>query len=109
MDSVMADDTQLPADIDAQPVVQAAAALQPVLREYHEEIEREQRMPKALVEQLRDAGLLPHGDPALARRPAGRPADLSARRRAAGRRLRLGRLEPRQQQHRPAGHARPAG
>ena len=53
---MMAEETRLPADIDAQPVVQAAAALQPVLRRYHEEIEREQRMPPALVEQLREAG-----------------------------------------------------
>ena len=52
----MAEETRLPADIDAQPVVQAAAALQPVLRRYHEEIEREQRLPKALVEQLHAAG-----------------------------------------------------
>jgi alkylation response protein AidB-like acyl-CoA dehydrogenase len=52
----MAEETRLPADIDAQPVVQAAAALQPVLRHYHEEIEREQRMPQALVAQLREAG-----------------------------------------------------
>ncbi len=52
----MAEDTRLPADIDAQPVVQAAAALQPELRDYREEIEREQRLPKALVEQLRAAG-----------------------------------------------------
>ena len=37
-------------------MVQAAAALQPVLRAYHEEIEREQRMPPALVEQLHEAG-----------------------------------------------------
>jgi len=50
------EETRLPLDIDAQPVVQAAAALQPVIRTYHEEIEREQRMPKALVEQLRAAG-----------------------------------------------------
>ena len=49
-------ETRLPADIDAQPVVQAAAALRPVLRHYHEEIEREQRMPAALVEQMREAG-----------------------------------------------------
>src|SRR5215471_6423047 len=47
---------QLPADIDAQPLVQAAAAVQPVLRKYHDEIEREQRMPSALFEQLREAG-----------------------------------------------------
>src|ERR1700730_18149440 len=53
---MMADETRLPADVDAQPVVQAAAALQPVLRDYHEEIEREQRMPPALVEQMRAAG-----------------------------------------------------
>ena len=52
----MAEDTRLPADIDAQPLVQAAAALQPVLRDYHDEIEREQRLPPALVEQLRAAG-----------------------------------------------------
>jgi len=56
MDTMMAEETRLPADIDAQPVVQAAAALQPVLRRYHEEIEREQRLPQALVEQLREAG-----------------------------------------------------
>ncbi len=52
----MAEETRLPADIDAQPLVQAAAALQPALRDYHDEIEREQRLPKALVEQLRAAG-----------------------------------------------------
>ena len=52
-----AEEMRLPADVDAQPVVQAAAALRPVLRDYREEIEREQRMPPALVEQLREAGL----------------------------------------------------
>jgi indole-3-acetate monooxygenase len=50
------DDTRLPADIDAQPLVRAAAALQPELRRYHEEIEREQRLSPALVGQLREAG-----------------------------------------------------
>jgi indole-3-acetate monooxygenase len=50
------DEMRLPADIDAQPVVRAAAALRPVLRTYREEIEREQRLPRALVEQLRAAG-----------------------------------------------------
>jgi alkylation response protein AidB-like acyl-CoA dehydrogenase len=55
MDTI-AQETRLPADIDAQPVVRAAVALKPVLRQYHEEIEREQRMPPALVEQLREAG-----------------------------------------------------
>jgi alkylation response protein AidB-like acyl-CoA dehydrogenase len=52
----MAEETRLPVDIDAQPVVQAAAAMRPVLRDYYEEIEREQRLPKPLVEQLRAAG-----------------------------------------------------
>ncbi len=52
----MAEETRLPADIDAQPLVQAAAALRPALRDYHDEIEREQRLPQALVEQLREAG-----------------------------------------------------
>ena len=56
MDTWMAEEAGLPADIDAQPLVQTAAALQPVLRTYHEEIEREQRMPPALVEQMREAG-----------------------------------------------------
>ena len=52
----MVEDTRLPVDIDAQPVVQAAAALQPVIRRHQEEIEREQRLPPALVEQLHAAG-----------------------------------------------------
>jgi indole-3-acetate monooxygenase len=52
----MAEEARLPVDIDAQLLVQAAAALQPELRSYCEEIEREQRLPKALVEQLRAAG-----------------------------------------------------
>ena len=52
----MAEETHLPGDIDAQPVVQAAAALRPVIRTYQEEIEREQRLPRGLVEQLHEAG-----------------------------------------------------
>src|SRR6202049_3169070 len=52
----MAEESRLPLEIDAQPVVEAAVALQPVLRNYHQEIEREQRLPPALVEQLRAAG-----------------------------------------------------
>ena len=52
----MEEDTRLPADIEAQPVVQAAAAMRPVLRRYQEELEREQRMPRALVAQLQEAG-----------------------------------------------------
>jgi len=56
MDGIAAEPARLPADVDAQPVVQAAAALQPALREHHVEIEREQRFPRALVEQMREAG-----------------------------------------------------
>src|SRR5215831_6723884 len=60
MDTIDADalteEKRLPVDVDAQPLVQAAAALQPVIRKYHDEIEREQRMPPALFEQLREAG-----------------------------------------------------
>src|SRR5262245_59050986 len=51
-----ADDERLPSDVDAQSPVQAAAALRSVIRGYHEEIEREQRLPKALVEQFHAAG-----------------------------------------------------
>jgi alkylation response protein AidB-like acyl-CoA dehydrogenase len=50
------DDQRLPADVDAQPVVQAAAVLRSVIRGYHDELEREQRLPKALVEQFHAAG-----------------------------------------------------
>ena len=52
----IAEERLLPADIDAQPPVQAAAALRSAIRGYHEEIEREQRLPKALVEQFHAAG-----------------------------------------------------
>ena len=52
----IAEDQRLPADIDAEPLVRAAAALRPVIRSYHDEIEREQRLPKALVEQFHAAG-----------------------------------------------------
>src|SRR5438105_3414997 len=55
---------RLPFDFEAQPVVQAAAALRPGLRGYRDEIEREQRLPKPLVEQLHAAGfyrmVIPH-------------------------------------------------
>jgi alkylation response protein AidB-like acyl-CoA dehydrogenase len=51
-----ADEHRLPADLEAQPLVRAAAALRPVIRAHHEELEREQRLPKALVEQLHAAG-----------------------------------------------------
>jgi indole-3-acetate monooxygenase len=52
----MAEKTRLPVDIDAEPLVREAAALRPVLRRHHEEIEREQRLPPDLVEQLHAAG-----------------------------------------------------
>jgi alkylation response protein AidB-like acyl-CoA dehydrogenase len=52
----IADEKLLPADIDAQPPVRAAAGLRSIIRGYHGEIEREQRLPKALVEQLHAAG-----------------------------------------------------
>ena len=48
--------TRLPLDVDVQPVVREAAALRPLLRRYQEEIEQEQRLPKALVERMREAG-----------------------------------------------------
>ena len=56
-DDAMADDNRLPADVESQPLVRAAAGLQPLLRELHDEIEREQRFPRALVEKMREAGL----------------------------------------------------
>jgi alkylation response protein AidB-like acyl-CoA dehydrogenase len=52
----IADDMCLPVDMDAQPLVQAAAALRPTIRSHQEEIERDQRLPKALVERLHAAG-----------------------------------------------------
>ena len=52
----MTEETRLPADIDAQPPVRAAAALRSVIRGYRDEIEREQRLPKELVEQFHRAG-----------------------------------------------------
>jgi indole-3-acetate monooxygenase len=47
---------RLPADVEAEPLVRAAAALRPVIRGFHDELEREQRLPKALVEQCHAAG-----------------------------------------------------
>ena len=52
----IAEDKRLPPDLDAQPVVQAAAALRPLIRGHREAIDREQRIPKALVEQFHAAG-----------------------------------------------------
>jgi indole-3-acetate monooxygenase len=54
---MIAEDGRLPADIEAQPVVRAAFALRPMLRRYREEIERDQRLPATLVEELHEAGL----------------------------------------------------
>ncbi len=52
----MDEDPGLPADIDAQPVVQAALALRPILRDYQRDIEQDQRLPPALVDKMRAAG-----------------------------------------------------
>src|SRR5439155_17453645 len=52
----IAEEQRLPANIDAQPPVRAAAAMRSVIRGYREELEREQRLPKALVEQFHAAG-----------------------------------------------------
>ena len=53
---MLVDETRLPLDVDTHPVVREAANLKPMLRRYQEEIEREQRLPKPLVEQMREAG-----------------------------------------------------
>src|ERR1700689_3868292 len=55
-EDIRSDDVRLPADVEAQPVVQAAKAIRPRLRKYRKEIEREQRMPPALAEEMREAG-----------------------------------------------------
>ena len=55
----IAGDERLPADVEAQAPVQAAAALRPVIRAYHDELEREQRLPKALVERAIERGYDP--------------------------------------------------
>jgi len=52
----IAEEKQLPADIEAEPLVRAAAALQPVIRSHRDEIDRDQRLPKTLVEQFHAAG-----------------------------------------------------
>jgi alkylation response protein AidB-like acyl-CoA dehydrogenase len=46
----------LPTDIDAQPLVQAAIALRPLLASRHDEIERAARLPDDVVGQLHAAG-----------------------------------------------------
>ena len=63
MDAIF-DDTRLPTAIDAQPVVRAAAAMRPKLRDYKHQVETEQRLPPELVEEFRAAGfyslVMPH-------------------------------------------------
>jgi carbon-monoxide dehydrogenase large subunit len=49
-------DAALPSDIDEQPMLRAAAALRPLLRRHHDEIEEEQRLPPSLVAALRETG-----------------------------------------------------
>lgn len=51
-----AEEMRLPADLAKEPLVQAAAALRPVLRRHREEIEHAQRLPQPLVSELRAAG-----------------------------------------------------
>jgi alkylation response protein AidB-like acyl-CoA dehydrogenase len=51
-----AEANRLPSDVDAQPLVRAAAALRSVIRGYRDEIDRDQRLPKDLVEQFHAAG-----------------------------------------------------
>ena len=59
----MAEEARLPVDIDAQPLVQAAAALQQELRSYREEIEHEQRLPSQLT--FRDRAASRRSNPKL--------------------------------------------
>ena len=55
MDAI-AEEARLPTDIDTQPVVRAAAAMRPKLRDYKHQVETEQRLPPELVEEFRAAG-----------------------------------------------------
>ncbi len=50
------EEKRLPVDLAKEPLVQAAAALRPVLRRHRAEVERAQRLPPALVAELRAAG-----------------------------------------------------
>ncbi|MGH7100517.1 MAG: acyl-CoA dehydrogenase family protein [Stellaceae bacterium] len=50
------EEKRLPVDLAKEPLVQAAAALRPVLRRHRAEVERAQRLPPALVAELRTAG-----------------------------------------------------
>lgn len=51
------EDARRPEGPGDQAPVESAAALRSVVRGYHQELEREQRLPKPLVRQLRTAGL----------------------------------------------------
>jgi len=52
----MVEPTRLSTDIESHPLVARARAMHPVLRAFAGQIEREQRFPRELVEQLHDAG-----------------------------------------------------
>jgi alkylation response protein AidB-like acyl-CoA dehydrogenase len=52
----IADDSRLPSDVDAHPLVQAAASLRSLIRRHHDELEREPRLPKTVVEELHRLG-----------------------------------------------------
>lgn len=56
LDQVTDSDRQMGSD-EGRAIIEAAAALRPVIRGYQEEIERERRIPRPLVEQLHAAGL----------------------------------------------------
>lgn len=56
LEQVVGSDRQ-PGSVEGAAIIEAAAGLRPVIRGYQEEIERERRIPKPLVEQLRAAGL----------------------------------------------------
>jgi len=86
-------------DIDAQPVVQAAAAVRPVIRSYHERSNATSACRKPWSSSY-TAAVLPPGDSARARRLQVDPLTY-LRVGSCWRGRRLSRLEPGQQQHRP--------
>jgi alkylation response protein AidB-like acyl-CoA dehydrogenase len=53
----IAERSRTSASPESRTLLETAAALQPVVRGYQDDIERERRLPKPLVEQLRAAGL----------------------------------------------------